>query len=285
MHQLQTTRWIRSTDRLEQLLEQPEAVQCTPMNSGLEGEVTKLTCADDHFVWKVWNKTSKPDINRQFLLLQALKEHGVSVSEPIGIGIDPDGNAVLLTSYDGDPPQKPDKLMLSNLAERLVELHRMPVDGISADVLPTYDFIDYFFPHITNHPDLHERVTSLVERVSYRHDRLIHGDYNLGNVVFSSENCTIIDWTNGQRGDWRYDFAWSAALMRIYASDRLEAIFRSAYLVSHPMLPEEQQAFEAIAVLRWLLLNRLVKLNNKPQTNRIVRHIIANNPDLAGIKL
>ena len=52
------------------------------------------------------------------------------------------------------------------------------------DPAPKYEFIDYFF----------------------------HGDFHLGNIVEVDERYMVIDWTNGQLGDSRYDFAWSLTL-------------------------------------------------------------------------
>jgi len=285
MVQISATKWNGSTSQLEQLIELEHEVRLEPMASGLEAEVTKLLLQQEAYVWKVWNRESRPDINRQFQLLHALIDNGVQVSVPIGWGIDPDGSAVLVTSHDGMPPNKLDPGMLLELAERLVDLHRMSIEGIPPDLLPTYDFVGYFFPHIEEHRDLYERLIQLMDRVGYRYDQLIHGDYNLGNVVFDNGKCTIIDWTNGQMGDPRYDYAWACALLRIYASDRHATAFRNAYVAAVPMLLEEEQAFEAIAVIRWLLLNRQVGLLRQSTTKGKARHILKGNPDLAGLTL
>ncbi|GMK41533.1 hypothetical protein PCCS19_45900 [Paenibacillus sp. CCS19] len=285
MIQISATKWHCSTERLEQLIAQEQSVQLEPMASGLEAEVTKLLLAQEAYVWKVWNGDSKPDINRQYRLLQALIGSGVQVSEPIGWGIDPGGNAVLVTSHDGLPPKKLDDEMLAELAVQLAELHRMRLDGIAPELLPTFDFVPYFFPNIAMHSDLHERLLQIIDRVQYRYEHLIHGDYNSGNVVFSDGRCTIIDWTNGQMGDPRYDFAWAYALLRIYASDKHAAVFRSAYVAIMPLSLVEEQAFEAIAVIRWLLLNRLVGLLRQTTTKSKAQQIMAGNPNLAGLSL
>jgi hypothetical protein len=73
--------------------------------------------------------------------------------------------------------------------------------------------------------------------------------------------------------------------MRIYSSDRHVSGFRSAYLASLPMEPQKEQAFEAIAVIRWLLLNRQVDLLRQSTTKSKVKRIMAGNPDLAGLYL
>ncbi|MBD3917879.1 aminoglycoside phosphotransferase family protein [Paenibacillus sp. PR3] len=285
MIQISATKWSCSTDCLEQLVAREHEVRLEPMASGLEAEVTKLLLEQEAYVWKVWNRDSKPDINRQFHLLHALIDSGVQVSVPIGWGVDPDGNAVLVTSHDGLPPKKLDNGMLSELAERLVDLHRMPIDNIAPELLPAYDFVGYFFPNIEAHGDLHERLLHLMDQVGYRYDRLIHGDFNSGNVVFDNGKCTIIDWTNGQMGDPRYDYAWACALLRIYASERHAEVFRNAYVAAVPLSLQEEQAFEAIAVIRWLLLNRLVGLLRQSTTKSKARSILKGNPYLAGLTL
>lgn len=285
MVQISSTKWSCSTARLEQLIAREQEVRTEPMASGLEAEVTKLQLERETYVWKVWNKESKPDVNRQFHLLQALIGSGVQVSEPIGWGIDQGGNAVLVTTHDGVPPKKLEDEMLSELAGRLVDLHRMSLEGIAPELLPTYDFVGYFFPNIEAHSDLRERLLQVVDRARYRYDRLIHGDFNSGNVVFDSGNCTIIDWTNGQMGDSRYDYAWACALLRIYASEHHAAVFRDTYVAAMPMTSEVEQAFEAIAVIRWLLLNRQVGLLRHPTTKSTAISIIEGNPNLAGLSL
>lgn len=285
MIQISATKWNCSSARLERLIAREHEVQLEPMASGLEAEVTKLLLEQEAYVWKVWNRDSKPDINRQFHLLQALINSGVQVSTPIGWGVDQGGNAVLVTSHDGRPPRKLDNGMLSELAKRLIDLHRMSITGIAPELLPTYDFVGYFFPSIEAHGDLHERLLQLVDRVGYRYDQLIHGDFNSGNVVFDNGICTIIDWTNGQMGDPRYDYAWACALLRIYASERHAEVFRNAYVAVVPLSQEEEHAFEAIAVIRWLLLNRLVGLLRQSNTKTKARSILKGNPYLAGLTL
>ncbi|PWV98436.1 aminoglycoside phosphotransferase (APT) family kinase protein [Paenibacillus cellulosilyticus] len=286
MSPISSTNWVCSTQQLEELAAREQEILIEPMASGLEAEVMKLQLDQKAYVYKVWNRDSKPDVNRQFLLLQALINSGVQVSVPYGSGVDPDGNAALLMSHDGMPPEKVNKQMLTELAGRLVELHQMTLDGISPELLPTNDFIEYFFPNIEAHSDLHDRLLQLINRVGYRHERIIHGDYNLGNVVFNNNGtCTIIDWTNGQLGDSRYDYAWSAALMRIFVGDRYKTVFRNAYLASFPMEPQEEQTFEAMSMIRYLLLNRQVGLIRQSTTKSKVKRILAGNPDLAGLYL
>lgn len=88
---------------------------------------------------------------------------------------------------------------------------------------------------------------------------------------------TVIDWTNGQLGDPRYDFAWSHTLIKIYASDRYARLFRSAYFLENDIQQEELEVFEALACMRWMLLNRNGGTLKGPATMERVQNLMASN--------
>ncbi|WP_397361515.1 phosphotransferase family protein [Paenibacillus sp.] len=109
--------------------------------------------------------------------------------------------------------------------------------------IPKYDFIDYFFPEAREHADLNQALISLVEQTPMKQECIIHGDFHIGNIVEEKERFTVIDWTNGQLGDPRYDFSWSLILLKIHISERYADVFRSAYLLEHFMEQEEGKEF------------------------------------------
>src|SRR5690348_11290041 len=88
---------------MDKILVHIDALTLHPMDSGLEAEVIKMSLDQESFVLKVWNKTSKPDIQCQYHLLKALYEQGLSVSRPIAWGVNQDYNQVLLMTHDGMP--------------------------------------------------------------------------------------------------------------------------------------------------------------------------------------
>jgi streptomycin 6-kinase len=137
--------------------------------------------------------------------------------------------------------------------------------------------MDYFFPGVKEHDDLNSALISLVQIIQIKQDRIIHGDFHLGNIVEKNDRYTVLDWTNGQLGDSRYDFAWSLTLQKIYISHVHARVFRSAYLLENNIQQEELEVFEALACLRWILLNRNGGVPKRPNTIKRVQGLITNN--------
>ncbi|WP_256762232.1 phosphotransferase [Cohnella sp. WQ 127256] len=281
---LKIINWIEQNDRMADLLSRGDALTTHPMEQGFEAEVIRLNDEENgSYVLKVWSKASKPDVRFQFRLLSALNERGLSVSKPIGWGINSNEDTVLLTSYDGTSVNQLDDRKMKEIANLLSQLHLLDVVELSHLQLPKFDFVDYFYPGISGHLDLHEVLIHLVGMTNINQDRMIHGDFHLGNLVEENERYTVIDWTNGQLGDSRYDFAWSLILKKIYIPERYADLFRSAYLSAIPIPQEELELYEAIAILRWILLNRNGHTPKGPNTLQKVKHLIQSNSLLQGM--
>ncbi|MNJ50289.1 Phosphotransferase enzyme family protein [compost metagenome] len=248
-----------------------------PLSPGLEADVVKLELRNSSYVLKIWNKDSRPDIGKQYELLADLYKKGLRVPKPYGWGIDADHNQVLLTSYDGEPISKLNRSILMNLAWMLKEVHNYRLGSTDAIQIPKYDFIRYFFPSIEMHNDINNLLIGIINMTELYQDYLIHGDYNLGNILEKQGNYTIIDWTNGQRGDPRYDIAWSVVLMKIYAGERYGGIYFSIFQELTDYSLDELKIFEAIACLRWILLSRIADLPKSPSAFKRVKKIIQNN--------
>ncbi|MCR2823537.1 aminoglycoside phosphotransferase family protein [Lederbergia panacisoli] len=272
--------WIEKSETVADLINQEDTLSIYPMNQGNEAEVIKIELDNKSFVLKVWNKSSKPDIHFQFHLLNALIEKGLSVSKPVGWGIDRNTHKVLLTTFDGVPVQKVNNKILIEIANILSTLHQMNNEDIETIQLPKYDFVSYFFPELSKHHDLNKAVISLVNLIQIRQDRIIHGDFHLNNILEENNRYTVIDWTNGQLGDPRYDFSWSLILKKIYISDRLAQVFRSAYLSKNKVPSNELDIFEALAYLKWILLSRSNSVPIGPKTIEKVKSLIRKNPFL-----
>ncbi|RRJ65185.1 aminoglycoside phosphotransferase family protein [Paenibacillus oralis] len=254
-----------------------QAHKVIPLSPGLEADVVKVESGNGSYVLKIWNKSSKPHIENQHKLLSELYNRGISVSKPYGWGVDADNNQVLLTSYDGMPVSKINKNKLKNLARMLAEVHKFRLNDNDSLLIPRYDFIHYFFPSIETHEDLNRTLMNVINMTELGQNSLIHGDYNLGNIVEEQERYTIIDWTNGQLGDPRYDIAWSVFLMKIYAGERNGEIYHSEFLGLTDYRADDLRIFEAIACLRWILLNRISSLPKGPSTMKRVKKIVQNN--------
>ncbi|MGG3305998.1 aminoglycoside phosphotransferase family protein [Paenibacillus lautus] len=269
--------WVEKSETLESLLEHETTIQVVPLDSGLEAEVVKITTSTADYVLKVWNKESKPNVQMQYHILNALCMHGSAVSKPLGWGTDRNGDPVLLTSYDGTPVQNVNQPKLMKLAKMLMDIHKLPLDSQRGSGLKRYDFISYFYPRIDEFPDIKQPLMELVQRANMKQDCVIHGDYHLGNILEMEDELTVIDWTNVQMGDPRYDIAWSILLMWIYVSEKRASSYRAAFYAENRYEKDELELFEAIACLRWVLLSRVDHPPIRKDTIARVRSILKSN--------
>ncbi|MNI24920.1 Stress response kinase A [compost metagenome] len=231
-------------------------------------------------MFKVWNRQSNPDIGAQFQLLKALYERGIAVSRPLGWGKDTSGNQVLLMSFDGAPVRTADTAKMEALARILARIHRVTAEELADAGLPKYSFTDYFFPGIEEYADISQALMPLVQLAQLNQEAVIHGDYHMSNIVEENGRYTVIDWTNGQAGDARYDFAWTDLLMHLYTPEPFARVFRLAYLAENRIPLIELEKFEALACLRWLILQRRGSVPLQADTIPHMRGIIGGNPYL-----
>lgn len=254
--------WVELTDRLHSFLQQDAVIE--PLTGGYEAETMVVTSDTDKVVLKVWNKDSRPDVAFQYSLHAVIRSNGIRVPAPLGWGYTLESHQVLASSYEGDRIQDVTLQVVTPLAELLGTVHRTAHETLGVQ-LPQYDFIAYFFPRIEEHADLLEAVQRLTDIAGIGRDCLIHGDYNMGNVLANAEGYVLIDWTNAQLGDARYDAAWASYLLRIYSGDEVGARFKEAYLaIGEEKIAQDEQSwslFESIACLRWLLLDRVTGLS------------------------
>ncbi|MCQ4088451.1 aminoglycoside phosphotransferase family protein [Saccharibacillus sp. JS10] len=269
--------WMEGNEAIAALSDIKVVLAVESLESGLEAEVHKIKLSDSSFVLKIWNRTSKPNVELQYKLLKELYFRGLSVSRPLGWGLDKEMNSVLLTSFDGVPIMRVNKPTITTLSKILSEIHRLPIEEIDSSLLRRHEFFSYFYPSIEEHHDIKKILRELVKLCDMKQDRIIHGDFNLGNVLLDDGKYTVIDWTNFQLGDPRYDIAWSVSLMKIYASERWGSIYLQSFLSKNKYTFEEMELYEAIASLRWVLLNRIDDLPKEKDTINRVRNILKNN--------
>ncbi|WP_342552367.1 aminoglycoside phosphotransferase family protein [Paenibacillus sp. FSL R7-0652] len=276
--------WVHLDEKIRQGMQQQNQ-QIIPLTPGLEADVMCVRWNDQSYVLKIWNKESRPDIGKQYHLLLKLGQSGIQVSRPYGWGKDQDHNQVLLTSYDGIPVTRLDQKVLRRMACTLNDIHQYPFSiahtdadtEASKEYIPRCRFVDYFFPQIDKHADIYDRVNDVVQRVQIRQDHLIHGDYNLGNIVEMNGQHTVIDWTNGQYGDPRYDTAWSVFLITIYNGEEYGKLYRDELRTVSSCMLDEERAFEALAWLRWVLLSREGDVPRNSEVMRRMLNIAAHN--------
>jgi len=269
--------WLETTQMLNNLITSGTKLTFSPLSPGLEADVVKISQGEEHFVLKKWNKGSKPDVLRQYYLLEALHCHGICVSEPIGYGQTETGEVVLLTRYHGTAVTKVSPSIFKKIASILADVHQLPPDGLGSRAIAKHDFVGYFFSGIEAFPAMKEELTRLIASADMRTDRMIHGDFHLGNVLEENGQYTVIDWTNAQLGDPRFDLSLTCLFLRIYLSDSKSLTFLHKYQERMPVATEELEIFEAIACIRWLLLDRTTGVPKRADTMKKVRNIVRNN--------
>ncbi|MGQ8872557.1 hypothetical protein [Paenibacillus sp. TSA_86.1] len=105
--------WVQLDETVRQkMMQMHRLIRLKP---GLEAEVLHVELHNQDCVLKIWNKESRPDIQKQYQLLQKLMQNGIQVSKPYGWGIDQHQNQVLLTSYDGVPVVQLDQSILRRM--------------------------------------------------------------------------------------------------------------------------------------------------------------------------
>lgn len=277
---LENIYWAEKNERLMALLNESGLLVKRTMDQGAEAEVIRLDSGMESFVLKVWNKGSQPDIKFQYRLLNALSDQGLPVSNALGYGETSAGEPAMLTRYDGTAAEKADKKKIARFAGILSDLHRTKIKNLT---LPIYNFPDYFLPGAESQPDIFPALESLLSMIDLRQDTLIHGDFHWMNILEDGDRLTVIDWTNCQLGDPRYDLAWSLILLKIYISPGAADTFLSTYLRENDIVESEREIFETIALLRWLLLHKYGEVPVLPNTIQRVKKLIRANCHLTAV--
>jgi aminoglycoside phosphotransferase (APT) family kinase protein len=265
MELLKDIKWQCKTNSLNRWIED-SSYSTEQLHSGMEGDAYKLIRPLDELsiVCKIWNRTSKPDPFKQYRLLQYLSHYDIPVSEVLGCGTDTSGNPLLVTSFDGFPLAEDEGHDITTFAKLLTQIHNIPVTNLGL-IVPEEDtvlrkLVQYFFPMIDVHGDIKDVVDLILHNLKPDKVALIHGDYNLGNIVHVERNYCLIDWTNAQISDSRYDLAWASFLIKIYNNEELYHSFKESYLRERHVESEDYEYFEIMAFLRWVLLSRIAEI-------------------------
>lgn len=274
---LSSMEWIATTNKLSNLMDEETVLTIDKIEQGFEAETVKINGSQQSFVMKIWNKQSKPNIAQQFELLLYLQAQHAAIAEPIGWGVDAAGNSVLLSSYNGTTIRKVNELQLAEIANILHQLHQINVPETLDMQLPSYSFTAYFYGGIEKYTDLLELFQLLMSNVDLQYTSVIHGDYHLGNLVEEDGQYTIIDWTNGQLGDKRFDLMWSIMLYKLYVSEYYAQLLLTAYLKQSDLQQEELHIFEALACVRWILLHKNGSVPVQSHTLKRVAAIMKSN--------
>lgn len=239
-------------------------VQGEAVSLGVEGETLILSRAGSPaFVLKRWNRVIQADARAHHGFLTRALAAGLPVPDPAGWGVDVEGNQVLATGFAGRPMAAPTDRDIAECARILARIHATPAEAFHLEGPPPGEdpmdhLIPGYFPRPTRHPDLAGLLARLKEGAVRLRPAIVHGDFNLGNVLDLAGRKTVIDWWL-RLGDRRYDAAWASTLLWIYESERAREVFIENY-DAHARSPlgTEWRRFEAMAALNWIVLDRTV---------------------------
>jgi aminoglycoside phosphotransferase (APT) family kinase protein len=94
---------------------------------------------------------------------------------------------------------------------------------------------------------------------------LTHGDYHPWNIIVDARGQPfVIDWTNAQLADYRFDLAWTLLLMSTSFDDAMSGCFLSGYEEVGGATVEELAFFEVYACAR-RLVDIYVSLRDGPE--------------------
>ncbi len=284
---LTTMNWQYKSSEVDRLLNTHD-LEIAAIDAGMEATVYKVwsTKLDIGFALKLWNKRNPPDVAKQYHLLEKLREMGHSVSKPYAWGRNSKGEFVLLTSYDGKPlPFDLEAGSAQTVAHLLASIHSADVRLLKGLVPQFDDFVNYFFPELSAHTDIAAVLHNIVGDIEIRTDRFIHGDFNLGNILEYEGKFTVIDWTNAQLGDSRYDFAWASFLILLYSGPRCYEAFVKTYTNRIPLDAKEIYNFEMMACLRWIWLSRIAPIPKHKDTVTRLKQFIDHHRELQEVSL
>jgi len=257
--------WQEVNRAFARWLESCSAWVLRPLASGQEADLSVLAEADGpQFVIETWRSGFPADAAAQYRFLLRARQASLPVPEPAAAGVDAAGRPVLVTRYGGEvaPRGASD---LRRIAAVLATIHAAPTArlglALHAPEGPTGQVPARYFPSLEHHADIAAACRAALAGVGAAPPRLVHGDFNLGNVLLRHGRITVIDWTNAALGDHRYDLAWALFLVWIYTGPEAYVEFLSGYAAAAgPVERAVLRRFEAVASLRWILLDRLVGL-------------------------
>jgi len=106
----------------------------------------------------------------------------------------------------------------------------------------------------------------------------VHGDFHPNNVLIKADgSAVVIDWTNFQVADPRYDLAWTLLLARVYAGENVRHMILDRYVQSPGTQIDSLDIFEVIACTRRLydiynsLSNGADQMGMRPEITRIMQ--------------
>ncbi|WP_088103075.1 phosphotransferase family protein [Halalkalibacter urbisdiaboli] len=276
--EIQTVSWKIKNIFFNSLLYN-ELSEVKKLSEGQEAEIFILIIESEYkCIIKKWRKGFRVNVKKQFAFLEKGLLSGLPVPFPYTWGIDENGVQYLVMSYAGSTIKTPSDNQMKLLASVLSSIHQssFTLNEVKNECNLFNEMINDYFPSLDTQSDIANLIQQLKNEIPIRKPTLIHGDFNLGNVLFREKEITVIDWTNARIGDFRYDFSWAYFLLWLYSGEKPSCIFADTYksLLNYTVIPLEFESFECIAALRWLLLNRLFSLPQGIEKQELVKRFI-----------
>ena len=205
------------------------------------------------------------------LLFSSIEDLGENLEENLGessfgramVAIEKIEGQVLARVLDGSSLEE-QRALMRQFCELYVRLHALDWKELMPDL--EYAHIeDVFGSWLTQAlamvdqllPGMFDPVIAWVQErrseVSFERLSIIHGDFHAENLLLRDDGkLYVIDWTNVDVSDFRYDLAWSLLLLRTQGQEKLASVMLEEYerLLGHSI--EDLEFFEVIACCRRL---------------------------------
>lgn len=170
-------------------------------------------------------------------ILRTLRENGLPVAQTLFSN----SEFYVLEFLPGEPDLNPTDLgsHIRQYAERLAEIHQLPLEGSGLDFLPSYGSriweLEQELVSELCEPEIRIALKKLGEPefnpVAFR-----HGDYWPGNLLWQDGQLTgVIDWENANLGDPAFDLACTRLdVMWAYGEDAMKEMTK-IYLAKNPI--------------------------------------------------
>jgi aminoglycoside phosphotransferase (APT) family kinase protein len=263
--------WAEQSAGFSRWLAAP-ALQVHRAQPGVEAETLLLAVSGEpEYVIKRWRRGFRGDARQQYEFLVEAYRLGLPVPEAAGWGSDEQGRQVLATTFVGHAVDAFNNEHLRRSARLLARIHALPAAEVR--LLPLsrpQDPLGLSFARYVHdlgaYPGVSSAVAHLRTTIQATPPGLVHGDFNLVNVLIKGRRLTAIDWTNVAVGDGRCDAAWATAVLRIYTTRERSELFEREYTFAAGPINERQWTVRvALAAVQWILFDQAFGVAQGPE--------------------
>jgi aminoglycoside phosphotransferase (APT) family kinase protein len=208
-------------------------------------------------------------LQHEFEVLQAAREAGVAVPEPVAYLGDVDGReAFAMERVRGETigrriVKSPPARLAEQMAEQLALVHAIPPERLS--FLPRGDLLERLLQELDTvdepHPVIEYGIAWCRSRLPLERDRVVcHGDFRLGNLAVDERGLVaVLDWEFAKVSDPLEDLAWPLVRawrfggdLRVGGVDELEPFLaRYTELTGREVPLDELDVWEVLGNVKW----------------------------------